>query len=169
METDRLTLVELCTDDWGFVLQLLNDPSYIANIRDSGVRTEAEARKYIQDTYQASYRKHGFGLLGMKLRSTGGLIGICGLVKRDAFDDPDLGFAVLPDAQSKGYTFEAATAVIIHAKTALKLPRLLAVIAEGNLRSIRLVERLGFRFSSKVRLVENGPDLNLYQATFPAD
>ena len=40
IETKRLTLREITTDDAAFILDLLNDPSFLQFIGDRGVRTQ---------------------------------------------------------------------------------------------------------------------------------
>ena len=95
LTTSRLVLHELSAADAPFILELVNQPDFIANIRDSGVRDEADAVRYIEDGPRASYAQHGFGLWRVENRKTGGPVGICGLLKRDWLDDPDIGYAVL--------------------------------------------------------------------------
>ena len=92
------------------MLGLLNEPSFLQNIGDKGVRTEADAREHIRTGPVASYDAHGFGLYLVSLRDTGEPIGTCGLLKRDALDDVDVGFALRPEFWSQGYAFESASA-----------------------------------------------------------
>lgn len=47
LETDRLNLRWLSPDDGEFMLELLNDPSWLEFIGDRGVRTVEGAREYI--------------------------------------------------------------------------------------------------------------------------
>jgi RimJ/RimL family protein N-acetyltransferase len=76
----------------------------------------------------------------MAVASEGTLIGMCGLLKREHLDAPDLGYAFLPEAWGRGYAFEAARAVMEEAKR----DRVLALVSPGNAASIRLLEKLGF-------------------------
>ena len=96
METERLALRKLSSDDAEFILELLNEPSFIRNIGDKGVRTKDEAVQYIHDGPVASYEKFGFGLYLVELKGSGVPIGICGLLKRESLPDVDVGFAFLP-------------------------------------------------------------------------
>src|SRR5690349_12434898 len=111
IETARLCLRELTPDDGEFILRLLNEPSFIQNIGDRGVRTIEDARAYIVNGPIASYQKYGFGLLLVELKESGESIGICGLLKRDVLEDPDIGYALLPEFWSRGYAYESATAL----------------------------------------------------------
>jgi RimJ/RimL family protein N-acetyltransferase len=150
LETERLSLRLLEADDAAFMLELLNDPSFIRNIGDRGVRTEAQARQYLLDGACASYARHGYGLYLVELKSTGEPIGICGLVKRDYLDDPDIGFAFLPRFWLEGYAYESATAVKAHAFGVLGVPRLLAITSPDNVGSMRVLEKIGLRFERMI-------------------
>src|SRR6267143_4416316 len=90
LETDRLYLRKLSTSDVAFIVELLNEPSFISNIGDKGVRTTDDASKYLLTGPIASYEKFGFGLYLAELRDSGIPIGICGLLKRESLDDPDI-------------------------------------------------------------------------------
>lgn len=164
LETERLVLRELGLDDARFILELLNDPSFLRYIGDKGVRTLTDARDYISRGPVESYRRHGFGLYLTELKDGSVPIGICGLVKRDALEDPDIGFAFLPRFWAKGYATESASAVLAHARDVLKLERILAIVSPGNQGSIRVLTKLGLRFDRRVRLSEDGQELELFTA-----
>ena len=147
--------------DARFIRELLNEPAFLHYIGDRGVRTEADARRYIQDGPVASYRQHGFGLFVVEIRATGEAIGICGLVKRDELADADIGFAFLESFWSKGYAFESASAVMRHAKHQLGLQRVVAITLSDNGPSIRLLKKLGLTYARPVGI--GGETLELYQ------
>src|SRR6267378_3848261 len=126
LETERLQLRRLSLDDAEFVLRLLNEPSFIQNIGDRGVRTIDDARAYILKGPIASYEKFGFGLWMVETKSKAAPIGICGLLKRDVLDDVDIGYALLPEFWSQGYALESASAVTSYASESLGLKRVVA-------------------------------------------
>jgi len=118
IETARLSLRELSLEDAEFILRLLNEPSFVQNIGDRGVRTLEDARVYIINGPMASYQK--------------------------------------------GYAFEAAMGVLSYARNHLGLKRLLAAANADNLNSIRLLEKIGFRFERMTRLMEGEPEVKLF-------
>ena len=63
VETDRLVLRRLSIDDAEFVLELLNEASFLRFIGDKGVRNLNDARDYILSGPVDSYKRFGFGLL----------------------------------------------------------------------------------------------------------
>jgi RimJ/RimL family protein N-acetyltransferase len=163
-QTQRLRIRWMDTGDSGFVLELVNEPSWIRYIGDRGVKTLAEATRYIEDGAIRMYRQAGFGLYLVELKSTGEAIGICGLIKREALQDVDIGFAFLPRFWRKGYALEAAAAVLSHARDVVGLPRVVAILSQDNHRSLRLLGKLGFRFESMVRLQPDDEPLELHAA-----
>jgi [ribosomal protein S5]-alanine N-acetyltransferase len=162
LETDRLVLRHFTPDDAGFILQLVNDPSFIANIGDRGIRTHDDAVTYLLDGPIASYERHGHGLYLVALKATLVPIGICGLLKRIQFDDVDLGYAFLPDFWYQGFAAESATAMLEFARATLKFPRTLALVSPDNRRSIKLLEKLGFSFIELRQMKTEGLPTAIY-------
>ncbi len=162
LETDRLRLRRLSTGDAEFVLRLLNEPSFIQNIGDRGVRDADGARAYILNGPVASYEKHGFGLWLVEEKVSREPVGICGLLKRDALEDVDLGYALVPEHWSKGYASESASAVMAYARGRLGLGRILAIVDAGNEGSIRLLEKIGFEYEGTIRLSGDSPEVKLF-------
>lgn len=162
LETARLVLRRLCDDDAPFIVELLNQPSFLRYIGDKGVRTVQDACRYLQDGPLASYARHGFGLYLVELKEGGQPIGICGLLKRDYLPDADVGFAFLPRFWSKGYALESAAAVLAQGRARSGLRRVLAITSPDNVASIGLLARLGFRFERATRPSEDEAPVNVY-------
>jgi len=161
LETRRLVLREVLLTDAGFLLALLNDPSWLENIGDRGVRSLADAEKYIASNIRAHHQAHGYGMYALQPTSAAQPIGMCGLVRREFLPAPDFGVALLPDWVGQGYAAEAARAVMVHAADELGIRQLLAIVRPGNQRSVRLLERLGFRHQGPCPTPE-GVALELY-------
>jgi ribosomal-protein-alanine N-acetyltransferase len=161
-ETPRLKVRPLTEGDLDFLVELLNTPGFLRHIGDREVRTRGDALRYLQVGPQASYARHGHGLYAVDLKDTMQPIGMCGLLKRDALDAPDIGYAFLPQHEGRGYAHEAAAATLRHAREVLGLPRVLAVVSPGNARSIRLLEKLGLRLAGQLKLPGYGGDSLLY-------
>jgi RimJ/RimL family protein N-acetyltransferase len=162
LETERLVLQELCADDAGFILQLVNEPAWLQFIGDKGIKTVEAARDYIQKGPREMYARLGFGLWLVKLKEGNVSIGICGLIKRESLEDIDIGFAFLSTYWRRGYGFESASATMAHGKKMFGLKRIVAVMAPGNHASDRLLEKLGFHFERMVRLSGGEAELKLY-------
>jgi RimJ/RimL family protein N-acetyltransferase len=162
LETNRLILRQLTTQDAEFILELLNDPSFIRNIGDRNVRTIDDACAYILNGPVASYARNGFGLDLVQLKETNESIGMCGLIKRDTLEDIDIGYALLPKYWFRGYAVEAARATMAYAKDVIGLTRLVAIVDPANEGSIRVLEKIGLRYEKMVRLSADDIDLKLF-------
>jgi RimJ/RimL family protein N-acetyltransferase len=162
LETDRLNLRWLSTDDAEFILELLNEPSFLRFIGDKGVRTLDDARDYILNGPVDMYTRLGFGLYLTELKDGGAPIGICGLIKRDGLEEVDIGFAFLPKFWAKGYAYEAAAAVMAYGKDVLGLKRIVAITSPDNHVSAKVLEKLGMQFERMVRLSEDAEEVRLF-------
>lgn len=160
--TPRLSLRRLNSGDAALILELMNEPAYIENIGDRGIRTVSDAARYIEEKYTAGYERYGYGLYLVELREGLIPIGICGLVRRPALDHPDVGFAYLQRFWSKGYGSEAAAATLAQARDTLGLPFLYGVVSPKNARSIRILERLGLRYLRPIEVAGSSAEAHVY-------
>lgn len=168
IETKRLSLHELSADDANdvaFIFRLLNEPSFLKNIGDRGVHSLQDAHGYLLKGPMASYLANGFGLYRVQEKASGKAAGLCGLVKRATLQDADLGYALLPEFCGQGYAVEAAMAVLAEARARLHIDRIVAITDPRNLSSIRVLEKLGFRYEKKVRLAADDIELKLFAST----
>lgn len=166
LTTDRLRLRRLTLDDAPFILDLVNQPSWLENIGDKGVRDLDDARDYLRNGPLAMYAQHGFGLYGIERAADGATMGLCGLIKRDTLDDVDIGYALLPQYWGHGYAREAAHATLRHGLRDFGLQRVVAITSPGNASSARLLESLGFRFERMLSL-SGDDEVKLFGWTAP--
>ncbi|MEC0231731.1 GNAT family N-acetyltransferase [Paenibacillus alba] len=162
LETERLILRYQTIEDAAFMLELMNDPSWIQYIGDKGVRTIDEARDYISKVALDAYARLGYGFYLTELKDEGIPIGICGLAKRDFLEDVDVGFAFLPRFWGKGYAFEATSAVMEYAQAELGIKRIVAITTESNHASAKLLEKLGLHFEGMTPNAGKNEELRLF-------
>ncbi len=167
LETDRLILRLLVTDDAPFILELVNDPDWLRYIGDKGVRNLDDARAYIENGPMAMYERVGFGLFCVELRAVGRPIGMCGLIKRDTLPDVDIGFAFLPQFRANGYGREAARATLDYGRDVVGLKRIIAITSPDNEASGRLLEAVGLRFERRFDISPEDRSVRLYGWTAP--
>ena len=139
-ETARLIVRRIGRGDAGFMLALLNDPGFLANIGDRGVRTIEQAETYIRDRVLAVYPR-GLGMLLVSRKTDGAAVGTVGFVRRDGLDHPDLGFVYLAAQCGRGYGSEAARGLLDHAPA---MRPLLAITRPDNAASGAVLRKLGF-------------------------
>ncbi len=160
-ETARLQLREVGLADTAFLHRLLNEPSWLDNIGDRGVHSLADAAGYIRKQIRGPYERWGYGMYLAQLKADATPIGLCGLVKRDFLDHPDLGFALLPDHVGRGYAAEAAGRIIAEAATRWRVAQLYAITKPQNVRSVSLLRRLDFHRERSCPLPQ-GAEIDLY-------
>jgi len=144
LETNCLLLTEATLNDSAFIFNLLNSPTWLQHIGDRGIKNLKDAETYVQNSLINSYRNHGYGMMKMVLKSNNMTLGMCGLLKRDNLEFPDLGFAILPEFEGNGYTKEAALVILDFAKKA-DFKTILAFTTEKNLRSQYLLKSIGMK------------------------
>lgn len=161
LETKRLRLREFNTHDTTFIIELLNSPGWIEYIGDRNVKTEQQAIEYLQNGPMKSYAQNGFGLSMVETKQ-GEHIGMCGIIKRDTLENPDIGFAFLPQFTGKGYAYEIASATLLYALNNLKISKISAITLPHNERSIKLLEKIGMRLI-KSFVSEKNEELVLFE------
>ena len=167
LDTERLTLRTIDADDAAFYYELVNDPTWLEHIGDKGIRTIEDARKAILEGPCAMQQQLGYSLYVMERKSDGKPLGLCGLIKRDALPDVDIGYAIRPAWFGQGYTYEAAAAVVAYAREQLRMPRLLGITSPGNTNSIRLLQKLGLAFVETRIFMPHERPTNIYRIDFP--
>lgn len=144
LDTQRLSLREFTPLDAPFLLRLVNEPGWIRNINDPGVRSVGDVLDWAEGRLFKAYRELGHGFWAVQRREDGALVGMCGLFKRPALPEPDLGYALLAEHEGHGYALEAARGCVAHARDALGWTTLMAITALDNPRSMGLLAKLGF-------------------------
>jgi len=163
LETERLRIREIdSAHDAEFIFELLNTPKFLKYIGDRGVRSAEQARDFIENRYRQSYRDHGYGLYTVELSTMLVPVGICGFVKRDYFEFPDMGFAFLPEHENKGYGFESAGAMLKYGRDELGFTKVLAITTRDNDASIGLLNKLEFQLDG-IYTNPEGEELNLFE------
>lgn len=152
LDTPRLTLREMQLSDAPFLLRLLNDPAFIANIGDRKVRSLSEAETYMKNGTLASYQNNGYGMWLVLRKSDSMPVGLCGLVLREQLGEPDIGYAMAPEFTGLGYAYEAAQACYLYAHQQLGLQRVVGIVSPGNTASKRILEKLGLRYEKKIQM-----------------
>lgn len=147
--------------DQRFVIELLNDPDWITNIGQRNVSTCEQAEAYLREGPRGMCERLGFGLYLVERLADGSPVGMCGLLKRDALPDVDIGYALLPAARGQGFAREAARAMLAWGRQQLSLARIVAIVTPTNRPSLALLEQLGFADEGEVRLPPDEEPLRL--------
>jgi RimJ/RimL family protein N-acetyltransferase len=161
LETKRLRLRKFTPNDSLFIIELLNSPEWIEFIGDKNVRTETQALEYLENGPFKSNAQNGYGLSLVETKD-GLPIGMCGIIKRDSLENPDIGFAFLKEFTGKGYAYEMASATLAYAMNELKISKIPAITLPHNIRSVRLLEKIGMKLIQSFTS-QNGEELLLFK------
>lgn len=164
-ETNRLLTTKFTENDATFFYKLANSPNWIRYIGDRGLKTVTDAQLYLKEDTLKSYTEFGFGFYKLQLKENGELIGTSGLVKRDWLEYVDIGFALLPEYEGKGFGFEASEEILKLAKNQFHLNKILAITLPTNKKSVKLIEKLGLVFEKRVKPFEDDEELLLFAKT----
>lgn len=156
LETIRLSIDGLKISDAPFILDLVNSPGWLRFIGDRNVKTIFDATAYIQRILD----NPAIAYWVVRPLSLERCLGIITLIKRDYLEHHDIGFAFHPHHIGKGYAYEAANAILTSLLINRAHERLLATVDAGNHSSIRLLEKLGLKFTREIQT--DGSDLLLY-------
>ncbi len=162
METNRLLIGKIDLKDAQFILRLMNSQGWLEFIGDRNIKTISDSKKYIKSNFIKSYAKNGFGLYKMQLRSTHKTIGICGFVKREYLDHPDIGFAILPEYEGQGYTSEGAQKVLDFGFGELDFKMVLGITMRANIASKIVLEKIGLREKGLIKPPKSKEELLLF-------
>lgn len=145
----RLGYREPVMGDAHWVHSMQQDPEWVRFIGNRGVHSISDAKRYIE-LIQDHKKRWGYGLWVIQLQSTGEPVGMCGLLTRQVFRCPDLGFALRGDYRRLGYGTEAGEAVLKRAAGHYQFDFVTGMAHKHNVRCRQLLTRLGFRHQGKI-------------------
>lgn len=159
-ETERLLIRRLSPSDHATLMSVFGDPE-VMRFGD-GPQSAEWVRGWLSSALE-SYHRRGYGPWAVIEKSSGELIGYCGLFHYPDINsrpEIEIGYRLARAFWGRGYATEAVTAVRDHAFASLGLTRLIALIDPANAASIRVVEKAGLRHEGEVMLAEyDHPDL----------
>lgn len=112
-KTDNLILREFSGDDAEGLFRIYSDPETMRFLGDPPASIEEE-RRNILNHMERYYRKLGFGLWAMVLRSENRLVGRCGILLQDieGAKRPEISYLTDRKCWGRGLATEAAKAVM---------------------------------------------------------
>ena len=163
LETERLVLKPLTTDDSGFIFELYNSPKFIEFIGDRNIKTIQDAEQYITTKFLPQLEKLGYGNYLVVKKSDNTKIGAVGIFQRDGLDVHDIGFSFLPEFEGKGYGFEAASKLLETAFSVFNLNTISAITNKENIASQNQIKKLGLQYQKTVQLPDGDKELLYFE------
>lgn len=142
IETDRLILRAPSADDLPAMIRFYEtERSHIVG----GPRDATETWQSLVSRL-GHWALKGFGLWHLTERSNDAFVGWAGMIEAPAWDEPELGWTLMPEAEGRGLAYEAASAARYYAARHQGLNCVISYIAHANARSRILAGRLGAKY-----------------------
>ena len=169
LTTERLIIRPWTTADRPALIRMATDPDMVRYVTDGVPWTDERIDAFL-DRQAGYYEQNGLAFGALEDRVTGEVIGLCGVQPLDN-GEFELGWWIWKTHWGRGFATEAARAVVEHARSAMALDRLVAVIDPPNAASIRVAEKLGLRFertmpASATRAERDDKEIALYGVRF---
>jgi RimJ/RimL family protein N-acetyltransferase len=144
-ETDRLILRRWRASDREPFARMNGDPRVMEFF--PSVLTREESDRTVTDRIEPHFERHGFGLCAAELRGSGAFIGFIGLAvpsfKAHFTPCVEIGWRVATEFWGQGLATEGAREMVRYAFETVGLQELVSMTVPGNLRSRRVMEKLG--------------------------
>ena len=145
LDTNRLIIEYFNNSDISDWAKIESDAD-VRRFVDGKVLSLKEAGEYVKLNIR-QYKTHEYGRYAVRLKENRKLIGMCGFLNETY--GIDFGYRYSKDSWGKGLGFEAGKEVLEYGFTDLGLEKVFGLTAEQNYGSIRILEKLGFKFQEK--------------------
>ena len=152
VETPRLVMRGFSEGDLDAWAAIRADPIVAEHV--GGVMDRASSWSRMAE-YIGHWALRGYGQWAVVERSSGELVGRCGLWFPEGWPELEVGWTLAHSVWGRGYATEAGAASIEWGRSTLGLTRIASVISPGNERSIAVAERLGMTFDRTTKLADD--------------
>ncbi|KIA84559.1 GNAT family acetyltransferase [Kaistella solincola] len=163
METERLFLKPITTDDAEFLFELYNSPHFLEFIGDRNIKNFEAAAEYIEARFLPQLERLGYGNYVIIRKADRQKIGAVGVYERKGLDVQDIGFSFLPQFEGQGYGFEAASKVLETVFNDYKVKKISAITSKANFTSQKLIKKLGLKYIKNVLLPGDTEELLYFE------
>nr|WP_255775781.1 GNAT family N-acetyltransferase [Microbulbifer sediminum] len=149
-------------DDAPGFYALSADPAVVRYTGQAPFASLAEATEALKSKPLRDYRERGFGRLACIEKTTGHLVGFCGLKFVPEIKEVDIGYRFLPAYWGRGLATESAQAVMLYGRGEMGLQRIVGLVQPENSGSVRVLKKVGMQFERQVDLTPEETGLHLY-------
>ncbi len=165
LDTERLLIRKWNDEDAAEVADIYVNPEVMEFI-PGGVWSPERTARVIARMRELDV-EHGYGFYPIVLKSSGKVIGHCGLGFLEQTPEVEVAYVLDSPYWGQGYASEAARAMLAYGFSRLNISRIVAVAFPENARSIGVMRSVGM---SPVGLAHHfGATVVKYEATKPAD
>jgi len=156
-ESQRLVIDRLRISDFAVINGIMNSEGFIKYIGDRNIRSDEDSKAYIAKTLENNNIQ--YWIVRQKPELTP--VGMVSFVKRDFLPHHDIGYAFLPEYTGKGFAYEATAALLQRVLLNYENKPVLAFPNKDNIRSVHLIEKMGFEHTGEIE--REGKLLQLYE------
>ena len=161
-ESDRLRFRETSKADAKTMFELNSDPDVMRYTGDIYWNSIEEAEQFLAN--YADYERNNMGRWATIRKKDGAMLGWCGL-KLHADGMVDLGYRFFKKYWNQGYATEAGQATLQYGFDRLRLKEIVGQVVPENRASIRVLEKVGMRYSHEAIDEEGGYPIFVYKIT----
>jgi len=158
LETDRLIIREMTQADYPALAMILQDAQTM--YAWEGAFSDEETQEWL-DRNLLRYSEDGFGFWAVILKSSGDMIGQCGITWQDVEGErvPEIGYLFNRTYWHNGYATEAATACKEHAFYTLGFKEIFSIVRSTNIAAKDVAIRNGMII--RKRIVKHYRDVDM--------
>ncbi len=144
LETTRLRLRRFCQDDLDRLEKIYSDVEVIQFLADNHPPSREETQKHLNNLVERYWCDHLFGRWAVIEKSSGHLIGYCGLRLLEGV--PELVYLLARSHWGKGFATEGAREVLRYGFENRGLAEIVAITRPNHSASRHVMEKLGMRY-----------------------
>jgi RimJ/RimL family protein N-acetyltransferase len=145
LETERLILTTWLPSDWTALRPIASDAEVMRYITNGVAWSDEKICEYVERQIKV-YHERGFCRWKLIEKSTGEVIGFCGIGFWSDAPDPEIGWWLARSHWGRGLATEAARVALHDAFHRVGLERIISVAMPANTASTRIMEKLGLKF-----------------------
>lgn len=148
-ETKRCRIREMTEEDIDAIYEVYSGKN-ITKYMEGLYEDREEELQFMRCYIENEYAFWGYGTWLIERKEDGKIIGRVGFNMRDGYEEPELGFVIAQEYQRQGYALECCKAALEVGKEEYEFEMVQVFIKEGNVASIGLSEKLGFKFEQEI-------------------
>lgn len=145
LETSRLFLREIQTEDFDDLLRMNSDPEVMKYVGDGSTRDHAQMVRELDMLMSHYTRKPGLGIWATISKDSNIFVGASGLVHYDNTPEIEVGYRMLKEHWNNGYATEASLGLLNYGFSSLGLKKIVSSAHVDNKPSRRVMEKIGMK------------------------
>lgn len=148
LRTKRCILREIKIEDVDALYKIYQNKD-VAKFMDGMLEDRNEEIEYTRNYINKVYGYYDFGMWIVEDIETGEVIGRAGIEQKEREEAVELGYLISESKQRQGYAYEVCSGIINYVERELSFDKIYIYTKKENIPSIKLAEKLGFRYCNR--------------------